>query len=263
MRPPVIALDSGTWPRASERCFKSGGDEVNSVSREIDADLTAAPFWLVGDFASSIKLTQNVHVLVANSCGSHPWTMRIPFPHSLSVGTDIIHLSRLAKSQHHFRKLVSRILQPVEQKVLDDRFPHWSEETASKDSLQDRKRREWIGGRWAAKEAAKKAWGASLLSFKDLRVETAPGGDLLVVCAPLDGGQPSHSCDEQVARVSISHDAEYAIATVLASPLHHTIIAELGRRKSEAERNVTPQDQLVNEAASPQQLNNRTPGNGI
>ena len=49
---------------------------------------------------------------------------------------------------------------------------------------------------------------------------------------------------EQVARVSISHDGEYATATVIATPLHPEIVAELEKRKAEAERklNNTPEN---------------------
>ena len=178
--------------------------------------------------------------------------MRIPFPCSLSIGIDIIHLTRLSKSQHVFRKLVLRILQPVEQRVFHERFPNWPDDSASTGSIIGIKQQEWLGGRWAAKEAAKKAWGASLLSFKDLRVETTSDGSLLVVCALLEGGQAGQSFDEQVAKLSLSHDGEYATATVLASPLQESIIAELRRRKSEAERNVnmTPQEKSNNDEAS-------------
>jgi holo-[acyl-carrier protein] synthase len=166
--------------------------------------------------------------------------MRIPFPHSLNIGTDIIRLSRLLKSPHTFHKLVLRILQPVEQQVFFERFGTLPLGNAPERSITERKGHEWLGGRWAAKEAAKKAWGASLLSFKDLRIETAPDGDVVVVCALLEGGQPGQEFDEQVAKLSISHDGEYATATVLASPLHESITAELRRRKSEAEKSVTP-----------------------
>ena len=178
--------------------------------------------------------------------------MRIPFPHTLSIGTDIIHLTRLSRSPNLFRKLVLRILQPVEQRVFHERFPNWSEDTASTGSIIEQKQRDWLGGRWAAKEAAKKAWGASLLSFRDLRVEATSDGNLHVVCALLEGGQPGQSFDEQVATLSLSHDGEYATATVLASPLQESIIAELRRRKSEAERNVkmTPQERGNNQEAS-------------
>lgn len=179
-------------------------------------------------------------------------SMRIPFPHSLSIGTDIIHLTRLSKSPTFFRKLVLRILQPVEQRLFYERFPNLSKDTASTISIIERKQREWLGGRWAAKEAAKKAWGASLLSFRDLRVETTSDGNLLVICALLEGGESGQLFDEQVAKLSLSHDGEYATATVLASPLQESIIAELRRRKSEAERNVnmTPQEKSNNDEAS-------------
>lgn len=172
--------------------------------------------------------------------------MRIPFAHALSIGTDIIRLSRLSKSPHTFGKLVLRILQPLEQQIFNKRFPQSSPDASPRNNITENKRREWLGGRWAAKEAAKKAWGASLLSFKDLRVEAEPDGNVVVVCALLPEGE----FDDQVAKVSISHDSAYAIATVLASPLSESIVSELRRRRAEAERSVTPQTPGSDETAT-------------
>jgi holo-[acyl-carrier protein] synthase len=167
--------------------------------------------------------------------------MRIPFPNSLSIGTDIIRLSRLSKPQI-FHKLAQRILQPAEQQVFHNKFPQASVDAGTPWSKQaELKCREWLGGRWAAKEAAKKAWGAALLSFRDLRIETEPDGNIVVVCALLPRGGCSHDFDEQVAKVSISHDGDYAVATVLAFPLSDGIVGELRRRKAEAEQRVTLQ----------------------
>lgn len=144
-----------------------------------------------GDFCIELRFWhEHLNGSLASSSKPYPRTetMRISFPHSLSIGTDIIRLSRLFKSPHTFRKLVLRILQPVEQQVFFERFGTLSIENAPEHSITERKRHEWLGGRWAAKEAAKKAWGASLLSFKDLRIETAPDGDIVVVCALLGEG---------------------------------------------------------------------------
>lgn len=169
--------------------------------------------------------------------------MRIPFPQSVSIGTDIIRLSRLSKPQI-FRKLARRILQPAEQQVFYTRFPQVTA-TASIELLwnnkaePERKCCDWLGGRWAAKEAAKKAWGASLLSFRDLRIETEPSGNVVVICALLSEEGSHQEFDEQVAKLSLSHDGDYAVATVLASPLSEGIAAELRRRKAEAEMKVT------------------------
>jgi hypothetical protein len=45
---------------------------------------------------------------------------------------------------------------------------------------------------------------------------------------------------EQVAQLSISHDGDYTVATVLAAPLHPDISAELQRRKELAQSKVRP-----------------------
>jgi len=76
------------------------------------------------------------------------------------------------------------------------------------------------------KKAAKKAWDASLLSFRDLRVEADSHGAVHIVCdTRLTASHLSdHSVSstskvtEQVAQLSISHDGDYTIATVLATP---------------------------------------------
>ncbi|KAK5093948.1 hypothetical protein LTR70_004474 [Exophiala xenobiotica] len=102
--------------------------------------------------------------------------------------------------------------------------------------------RNYLAGRWAAKEAARKAWGAHLLGFKDVRVafdmpnspgdphdrnsnhETAWPG-VKIVCEPYYGmyGVNRGAIDagpRQEGRLSISHDGDYVVATVIAEPLN-------------------------------------------
>jgi holo-[acyl-carrier protein] synthase len=163
--------------------------------------------------------------------------MHIPFPQSLSIGTDIVYLPRLLKSPAHFQILNFRLLLATERKQLQYRFPDWEDQITKTDRVT--RVHEWLGGRLAAKEAAKKAWGASLVGFKDLRIKVPKGEAPYIVCAPFAKDFGSHIDVEQAARLTIAHDGDYAIATVLAAPLHETILAELGRRKAEAEKKVT------------------------
>ncbi|KAH0836974.1 hypothetical protein AYO21_01722 [Fonsecaea monophora] len=176
--------------------------------------------------------------------------MRAPFPLALRIGTDIVATKRIsALLQPDVRRLVrlaNRFLVPAELEDLRRRFPHWQDDAGRHDQLARKQVVAWIAGRWASKEAAKKAWDASLLSFRDLRVGIESDGAVHVVCdtrpeAPATTATSDDSTikvTEQVAQLSISHDGEYAIATVLATPLHPDISAELGRRKAEAEAKI-------------------------
>ncbi|ETI27534.1 hypothetical protein G647_09725 [Cladophialophora carrionii CBS 160.54] len=174
--------------------------------------------------------------------------MRVPFPLQLRVGTDIIAthriLSPLQPDIPRAVKLSKRFLLPQELDDLSRRFPAWNDARAQ-DRLPTQHIAAWIAGRWAAKEAAKKAWGASLLSFQDLRVEADSDGAVHVVCdmsttsdALADRSASSSTVTEQVAELSISHDGDYTVATVLATPLHPDISSELEQRKNRAQAKV-------------------------
>ena len=169
--------------------------------------------------------------------------MRAPFPLALRIGTDIIETSRilcpLKPNSKRLTRLAARFLHDKELEDLTRRFPDWR----NSEVLIESKRRHvatWIAGRWAAKEAAKKAWDATLLSFRDLRVETEVGGAVHIICdtAIRTDDDFNHQVTEQVAQVSISHDGDYTIAAVIATPLHQDIKAELTARRTEAEAKV-------------------------
>ncbi|KAK5047294.1 hypothetical protein LTR84_006816 [Exophiala bonariae] len=174
--------------------------------------------------------------------------MRLPFPLNLRVGTDIIATNRILcpikPDQKRLLQLTKRYLHPSEIHILNQRFPSWAS-SASLTGLQIRQLSGWLAGRWAAKEAAKKAWGATLLSFKELKVEPESGGAVLMVCDV--GGHDSiesssvisDKVTEQVAQLSISHDGDYTVATVIATPLHDDIMAKLRARKALAEARVS------------------------
>ncbi|KAI1922890.1 hypothetical protein LOZ65_003360 [Ophidiomyces ophidiicola] len=73
----------------------------------------------------------------------------------------------------------------------------------------------WLAGRFAAKEAARKAapGGASSISWKEVIVRAEPGGN----------GKPEivyarNAADHgQIGKLSISHDGDYVVATVMAA----------------------------------------------
>lgn len=179
--------------------------------------------------------------------------MRAAFPFDLRIGTDIIATNRifstLKPNQGRVDRLARRFLHPKELRDLNRRFPQWTSLGTQCES--DRKQiAAWLAGRWAAKEAAKKAWGATLLSFTDLRVDVEQGGRPHILCdtaqesssssADAATGTASLRVTEQAAQLSISHDGDYTIATVMATPLHEDIMADLGRRKAEADSKVRP-----------------------
>ena len=127
-------------------------------------------------------------------------------------------------------RFLDRILHPLERQDFDTRFPASSKFVSNAHPPDSgygpiaqfhKSTGSWLAGRWAAKEAAKKAWGAQKLGFKDVRVETNEGGEVQIVCCGWTTGGvgqlPKEA--EQVGRLSISHDGDFAIATVMATPL--------------------------------------------
>jgi phosphopantetheine--protein transferase-like protein len=185
--------------------------------------------------------------------------MRAPFSAGLRIGTDIVSVHRilgpLQPDIARAARLADRYLLPAELGELHRRYPKWD---APHSTIADKRHgpvAAWLAGRWAAKEAAKKAWDASLLGFRDLIVEVLPEGGVQIVCGIGQTTSPSDSTTldkitEQVAQLSISHHGAYSIATVLAEPLHPDIRAELGRRKTEAERKVSPSYKNEHESAA-------------
>jgi holo-[acyl-carrier protein] synthase len=84
----------------------------------------------------------------------------------------------------------------------------------------------WLAGRFAAKEAARKAApsGAASIGWKDVMVRVQEDGGRFgkgVSRRPeivyLGNGLDGDAGDGRVAKLSISHDGEYVVATVLAA----------------------------------------------
>lgn len=144
---------------------------------------------------------------------------RIAFPFRLNIGTDIVHLPRIHRliSQNKGRSLLpfaKRILHPLELRDLSRRHPNWQDQRETTYTSSDNLVR-WLGGRFAAKEAARKAMGATTLGWKDVRVEIGePSGEPRIVCASRNVDKEEH---EHEARLSISHDGDYVTATVLTA----------------------------------------------
>ena len=114
-----------------------------------------------------------------------------------------------------------------------------SERRTHNDRATEHKLRDYIAGRWAAKEAAKKAWGADLLSWQQLEVtargdEGRPTIHCFLPTDKLEHPDADRMITSQQASLSISHDQDYATAVVLAEPLHPKLRAEFVKIKSEA-----------------------------
>ena len=79
-------------------------------------------------------------------------------------------------------------------------------------------RRERLGGRWAAKEAAAKALGCgigAMCSFTDIEISDAPSGAPMLSCDAPAAKLLAEKYRELRWHVSISHEHAYAVATVI------------------------------------------------
>ncbi|KAI1938942.1 hypothetical protein LOZ66_003019 [Ophidiomyces ophidiicola] len=124
------------------------------------------------------------------------------------------------RPKHRF---VKRILSEQEQSQFFSKFPQYRPQLEQSGTLPfaqstvaasaDTAR--WLAGRFAAKEAARKAapGGASCISWKEVIVRAEPGGN----------GKPEivyarNAADHgQIGKLSISHDGDYVVATVMAA----------------------------------------------
>jgi holo-[acyl-carrier protein] synthase len=108
------------------------------------------------------------------------------------IGIDIIELSRIEEIVTRQKKLVDRILTENEKQTFEQ--------------LPERRKVEFLAGRFAAKEAYSKAVGTGIgkeLSFLDIEIDT----DHL--------GKPFIAKPEIIGFISISHSREYAVAQVI------------------------------------------------
>lgn len=108
------------------------------------------------------------------------------------IGIDIIELSRVQEIITRQKKFIDRILTDKEKQTFEQ--------------LSDLRKVEFLGGRFAAKEAFSKANGTGIgkqLSFLEIEIET----DTL--------GKPFIRKPKVQAHLSISHSRQYAIAQVI------------------------------------------------
>ncbi|RAH51046.1 uncharacterized protein BO95DRAFT_437854 [Aspergillus brunneoviolaceus CBS 621.78] len=183
-----------------------------------------------------------------------------PFPLALNIGTDIVHLPRIARlltrqNGTYLARFTRRILHPREHADFRARFqlspslvplhvhnpqpqakfqpqsqsqvqpkpqPHPSSSLSPVTITPDMTR--WLAGRFAAKEAARKAAprGAAQLGWKEVvvRVSEVDEGRPEVVFLDGLGGDGDGQKGEgggRVGKLSISHDGEYVVAMVLAA----------------------------------------------
>ncbi|MDL4840152.1 holo-ACP synthase [Aquibacillus rhizosphaerae] len=111
------------------------------------------------------------------------------------IGIDIVELERIKTSLNNSNRFLQRILTDNEIEIYSD-------------LRSDRRKLEFLAGRFAAKEAYSKAVGTGIgkLSFKDIEViRLASGAPKLIV-------KDSKSAN---IFVSISHSEAYAIAQVI------------------------------------------------
>ena len=135
----------------------------------------------------------------------------------IGIGIDIIHTPRLASlvARRSPTKLATRILSPSELREWETLSPPISSvpvSTTERD-LDVIVGAEWfrfLTARWAIKEAAYKAL---------FPLYKPTWKDLTVFKAPTEGGKPNLTFEHPVKvnlNVSVSHDGEYTVASVLA-----------------------------------------------
>ncbi|KAI9817932.1 MAG: hypothetical protein M1832_004552 [Thelocarpon impressellum] len=155
-----------------------------------------------------------------------PLPLPIPFPLPLALGTDIVHIPRIARL---LGKDGGRWAAPFIRRV----FAPGHERMAALARLEAARKKgdggveRWIAGRFAAKEAALKAHSSRRLSFHEVCVEVgrvkpfvvirpSPPRETAAAGAETTADGEVETERGQVARLSISHDGEYATAVVLA-----------------------------------------------
>ncbi|KAJ5175351.1 4'-phosphopantetheinyl transferase B [Penicillium canariense] len=157
----------------------------------------------------------------------------LPFPLALNIGTDIVHLPRIARllqRANYLTRFTQRILSDQEQRDFQARFrdtlrPHnyAPSPLSPPQTLVTPDMTRWLAGRFAAKEAARKAapGGAASIGWKDVVVwvedepaqAQAEGTSRRPQIVYLGAGE----AEDRLGQLSISHDGEYVVATVLAA----------------------------------------------
>jgi holo-[acyl-carrier protein] synthase len=109
------------------------------------------------------------------------------------IGIDIVELNRMKDLIDRQQKIIDRVLTPAEK----DKFV----------TLSEKRKVEYLAGRFAAKEAFSKAVGSGIgkdLSFQDIEIHS-DGLGKPVILKPFSKG----------VHLSISHSEHYAVAQVV------------------------------------------------
>ena len=118
----------------------------------------------------------------------------------IGIGTDIVELARLkAAIARGGKAFLERVYTPAELAEARDRL-------------------EYLGGRWAAKEAAAKALGCGIgagCSFTDIEVANDASGAPTITCSAPAAVRLAERHRNLCWHISISHEHAYAVATVL------------------------------------------------
>jgi len=112
------------------------------------------------------------------------------------IGIDIVNISRMDKLSE---AVIKRLFHP--------------EEVAVALSLEDRRKSEYLSGRFAAKEALGKALGTGMAGMRpsDIQIDATPAGKPFMVLH----GRAKTLVGERMVLLSISHDPPVATAVVL------------------------------------------------
>ena len=110
------------------------------------------------------------------------------------IGIDAVELWRMEKIIKEKPKLITRILTPAELKRFEQ--------------LPFKRQVEFLGGRFACKEAFSKAWGTGIgaVTFQDIEILTNERGAPIVTKSPFEAG---------AVFVSITHTQEMAFAQII------------------------------------------------
>ncbi|EZH65637.1 4'-phosphopantetheinyl transferase [Bacillaceae bacterium JMAK1] len=111
-------------------------------------------------------------------------------------GIDIVELERISKLIERQPRFIVRVLTLTEQRTYAQ--------------LSKRRKVEYVGGRFAAKEAFAKAYGTgigSAIGFQDIEINNNENGKPMLVCTKLKEPRQVH--------LSVSHSKHYAIANVI------------------------------------------------
>ena len=111
----------------------------------------------------------------------------------IGIGIDIVELDRMKEIIDKNPKFIDRVLTDKEKEVFE--------------SLGDKRKVEFLGGRFACKEAFSKAYGTGIgkIQLRDIEILREENGRPIIVNSPFEGN----------VHVSISHTDKTAVAQII------------------------------------------------